>query len=113
MTDYITPDHPDAFVDYPKRPCPAVHGYSYECAKCKGHGGWNLQLNAYSLHDRDDTPENRHRYSHFKAACDNCYGWGYVSFSQGDHVHEWEPIDSRQARCMTEYKCKICGARHL
>ncbi len=107
MSEYLTYDHPDAFVDFPKRE--PYGAFTRECSVCKGHGGWNLRLNAYPLHNHPNTPENRHRYSHFKAQCSNCRGYGYVLPDQGDHAHEWV-YHSNLGRCYNRYVCKTCGA---
>lgn len=111
MTEYITHDHPDAFVDYPKKERPENHELGEECPKCKGHGGWNLRLNAYRLHDKEDTPENRHLYSHFRASCGACWGWGYLQKGQ-TCAHEW--VEKRSVgRCEHEWECSICGATRI
>lgn len=107
MTDYTDHTHPDAFVDYPKRE--PYEAFTHECQKCKGHGGWNIRLNAYPLRGRENTPKNRHLYSHFRAHCGNCHGWGYVLPAQGDHVHAWE-WESKLGNCLNRYVCKTCGA---
>jgi DnaJ-class molecular chaperone len=67
-----------------------------ECAKCKGRGGWNLELNAYGPG------------KHFRASCNNCNGWGYVRAEQGDHIHEWDRGE-HISRCCTRYTCVGCG----
>lgn len=106
--DFLEPDHPDAFRDYPKMDRTEYGPTGDECPKCKGHGGWNLRLNAYPLHDMEDTPENRHRYSHFRASCGACWGWGYLQEGQ-TCAHEW--VNKRTVgNCLHEWECTKCGA---
>lgn len=107
MSTYMDPSHPDAFVDHPMQQMIEGIGHTHVCPKCKGHGGWNLQLNVYPLHGYEDTPENRHRFAHFRAGCTQCHGFGYVPESESVHVHEWVSGDGgRVVRC-------DCGAeRH-
>lgn len=105
---YMTPDHPDAFLDHPMKE-PGF--YKNVCPRCKGHGGWNLRANAYPLHGRPDTPENRHAFSHFRCSCNHCNGWGYVddktaATCQG---HHWVYVENL-GRCYNRYKCEHCGA---
>jgi hypothetical protein len=110
MQTFLERTDPDAFVDYPPAdPTKAAEiGMTVECPKCKGHGGWNLQLNAYRLHRYPDTPENRHRYSHFLASCDQCQGWGYVTPDNSECIHEWKSRGSI-GNCLHLYECKSCG----
>ena len=79
------------------------------CPRCKGHGGWNLKLNAYPLHDYPDTPENRHRYSHFRASCGSCWGWGYLQKGQ-TCAHKWDGPQRNIGHCLTIWTCSLCGA---
>lgn len=103
---YLDSTSPDAFVDWVKR-SPWLF-LSKECPVCKGYGGWNLQLNAYSLHDKPDTPENRHLYSHFRCVCSTCYGHGYVREDMTCTGHEWQFVQNL-GRCYNQYKCVKCG----
>lgn len=122
MTQYITPEHPDAFVDFPgKKP---KENWNYkgqelaECPKCYGYGGWNLTLNAYRLPPAyEDTPENRHRFVHFQAACFNCHGWGWMPAEETDHIHDFKEISREAAEqrgvnhygmCYHVYVCSVC-----
>jgi len=75
---FLTPEHPDAFVDFPMKDIPEG---GEVCNKCKGHGGWNLELNAYPLHGKENTPQNRHLFSHYRASCSFCWGYGYIKDS--------------------------------
>jgi DnaJ-class molecular chaperone len=108
MSDFLTPDHPDAFVDFSRKE--PLYDYIVECPKCRGYGGWNLSLNSYSLHGRPDTPENRHRYRHFTCACSHCYGHGYVTEAIAAKCsgHEWVRT-MNLGRCYNRYECVHCG----
>jgi len=109
MTNYLEPTNPEAFIDYPgKQSKPDYIPNSCECPKCKGYGGWNLKLNAYPLHFKEDTPQNRHLYSHFRAGCSHCFGWGWVREEDADHVHDWQFVHNIQ-NCLNLYDCSICG----
>jgi hypothetical protein len=100
MTTFMTPDHPDAFKDMPKlNPSEGYDENKYECAKCKGHGGWHLTLDAYGPG------------KHFDASCSNCNGWGYVSWADG-HVHEWGN-EKNVGHCLHEYTCLTCGTKRV
>lgn len=107
---YLEPTDPGAFEDYPRiDPLPAAEmGLVHECLQCKGHGGWNLRLNAYPLHGKKNTPENRHLYSHFRASCSNCMGHGYVSPKDAEHIHKWEFVKNI-GNCLNLHRCSECG----
>lgn len=110
MTDYLKPTDADAFKDMTKKePEPAGEMLGQyvakprcasvpvvECGQCHGYGGWNLKLDA------------RGPGKHFRAHCNNCNGWGYVSAKQGNHVHEWGRGETI-GRCLTRYTCAGCG----
>jgi hypothetical protein len=104
---YMTADHPQAFIDWAMME-PGTY-LNKQCQRCKGHGGWNLQLFAYSMpRGYEDTAENRHRYRHFRSVCDHCNGWGYVGKDETCTGHEW--INRRNVgRCLNEYTCKHCN----
>jgi RecJ-like exonuclease len=110
MTKYLTPDSPDAFTDHPMMDPVQAAKYSLtkECPRCKGHGGWNLLLNEYPLHGKEDTAANRHKFSHFRASCSHCNGWGYVRADEMCAGHEWEFVRNT-GRCLNLHKCKHCG----
>lgn len=102
---YLEPHDVGAFDDYPLMD--VIEDKSV-CPKCKGHGGWNLRLNAYPLHEKENTPENRHRYSHFRASCDNCQGYGYVNNENANHIHKWTFVKNI-GNCLNLYECSGCG----
>ena len=91
MYDPSKDPHELCFQDYPKKI--NTRDDVVECPKCFGHGGWNLDLNQYSLRGKPDTPENRHQYSHFRASCDQCSGGGgYVmkGSKSATCIHVWK-----------------------
>lgn len=106
---YLDHTDPDAFLDWPapKTESDLIKDYKL-CPVCQGHGGWNLSLNAYPLHGRESTPENRHRYSHFRCCCSHCNGWGGVHKSVSCVGHEWKHI-ATTGRCLNLYECVHCG----
>ena len=108
-TSYLNPTDEGAFVDYPLMdPSQAIAAGQAACPQCKAHGGWNLQLNAYSLHDKPDTPENRHKFSHFRCHCTTCNGHGYVDMKNATHIHTWEYVRNT-GNCLNLYQCSGCG----
>ena len=110
MQTYLEPTDPEAFVDHPVQDVAfaAQYGMPVECPQCKGHGGWNLKLNAYPLHGKEDNAHNRHLFSHFRASCSQCNGWGYVRHEDADHIHQWETVE-RLGNCLHLDRCKVCG----
>jgi RNA polymerase subunit RPABC4/transcription elongation factor Spt4 len=102
--DYLTPDSPDAFIDFP--PLKVIPDNSKVCPVCKGHGGWNLRLNAYPLYT-ENTPENRHKFSHFRAGCNHCNSWGYVDQNENCPTHDWEHYRN-VGNCLNQWICKTC-----
>jgi hypothetical protein len=109
MNHYLEPTDDRAFEDYPLQdPLKAYDiGLTIECPQCKGHGGWNLTLNAYHLHGKENTPENRHLFSHFRASCSHCHGHGYVAPEDAGHIHDWQRAKP-MGRCLNLYECSIC-----
>lgn len=115
---YLTQDHPDAHIDHPT---PEDHLAQWRkfhpnvppilCPKCKGWAGHNLVVNAYRLPDgMADTPENRHKYRHFRASCNQCAGWGYVASKEdAECIHEAGPGTPTRFNCVTNYRCTKCG----
>lgn len=112
---FLKPNDRDAFVDWPKiKFTDFIEKYPYswvekyvECPLCFGHGGWNLKINAYPLHEKENTPENRHYFSHFRCCCSQCNGYGYVSPDQTNHIHKWIRKE-KIANCLHIYECEIC-----
>ena len=103
---YLNEKSPRAFLDFPEPEAP--HQGRETCPRCGGHRGWNLRLNAYPMPaGREDTPENRHRFTHYQAACPNCNGWGHVPEVQAGHAHLWETV-SWLDMVHTE-RCRECG----
>lgn len=104
MEPFLTPDDPQAFVDWPDRP--PVEGLP-KCPKCKGHGGWNLRLYAYALPARiEDTPAWRHLYCHFRTGCSMCGGAGYTKETCD---HKWKWADS-PGQFHHVFQCVNCNA---
>ena len=110
--EYLTPEHPDAFLDFP--PIEGLRkGYfdpekHKDCPRCQGHGGWNLRLNAYPLHGKESTPENRHKHSHFRASCNHCNGWGFIDKDENCPGHKWKH-EANLGNCYNRYRCIHCG----
>jgi len=117
-TEYLTPQDPDAFVDWPSveevrakfdhwHPSRSL---AVACPKCHGRGGWNLRVNAYPMpFSIPDVPVNRHRFAHFRASCNQCAGWGYVDPGPDSQcVHVWDR-GVTVGRCLTDYTCTKCG----
>lgn len=108
MHKYMSYNDPNAFLDWPmQKPAP---GFEKLCTRCQGHGGWNLAINQYMMPSGyENTPENRHRYTHFRKICDNCNGWGYVHNNQACPGHEWQ-FAKNLGRCYNQYQCIHCQA---
>ena len=111
MSNYLGPNDEGAFTDYPLMdPSQAIARDQVACPQCKGHGGWNLQLNAYKLHGKPDTAENRHKFSHFRCHCTTCHGHGYVDMKDATHIHDWVFVQNT-GRCLHLYQCSGCGQK--
>lgn len=107
--NYIDVNHPDAFADYPSpKERPSWAPDYVECPLCKGHGGWNLKLNAYPLHTLANTAENRHNFSHFRAHCIQCGGYGWTTTENSKCIHEFA-LRARVGNCLNLHKCVKCG----
>jgi len=72
------------------------------CPKCKGHGGWNLTVDAYG------------KGKHFEAFCGACWGYGWIE--KGSCAHEWNGKVTEHDRkgihlfnCQHIEKCSKCG----
>lgn len=97
MYTSLKPTDPGAFQDWVKKE--PMHGFVDECPKCRGFGGWNLQVNAYGAG------------KHFQCTCSVCYGWGYVKPSMlctNGGEHDWQYV-KHLGNCWRQYKCH-CGA---
>lgn len=108
--NFLNPTDPDAFLDYPEIANPPSFSKDWvECPVCHKHGGWNLKVNSRPLHKGvEDTPENRHKYAHFRAYCTQCNGYGWTSASNAKCIHEMG-FSRNLGRCYNEYKCTKCG----
>jgi len=105
---YMEVSSPDAFKDFPpKLEKPPHLPTSEECPVCKGHGGWNLQLNAYSLHSLADTAENRHRYAHFRSSCSQCMGYGWTT--ELTCIHDYQKEEQLEM-FQQLYRCSKCDS---
>ena len=99
---FMTPDHPDAFLDLLPMPNPYKNTPAQKCIKCHGYGQWDLALNQYT---------NKQGYNrHFRAFCGNCNGYGWTR--PEDHVHDWK-FDQQLGRYCTRYVCRICNKPSL
>lgn len=114
MTEkYLTPDSPDAWLDFPEVNRDKIDKYypsmTKLCPVCRGHGGWNLRVNTYSLGGLENTAKNRHNHSHFRASCSHCNGWGWVHPDNTCTGHKWVHV-ANTGKCLNLYKCSECGA---
>ncbi len=108
---FMSETDPDAHVDFPEKPIsPNYTPNAQECPRCKGHGGWNLRLNAYPLHSLEDTAANRHRYAHFRASCPQCNGYGWTDDLAC--IHDYERAESIAMFQHVE-QCRKCGTSRL
>ena len=113
---YLTPEDPDAFLNWDKQALPetkfaSMAGYTVECPKCKGHGGWHLRLNAY--------PNQPEGHRDFNCQCNQCNGWGYVKPGlDATCVHNWKELSQQACHdrnithhgmCWHVYECTTCG----
>lgn len=102
MSQYLTPDSTDAFVGLMVLALPSERFIGMKeltvlCPKCKGHGGWNLTLNAYGPG------------KHFQAHCSQCNGWGYVRPGRdAECIHEDKHLRNT-GNCLNVYGCVKCG----
>jgi hypothetical protein len=105
MNDYL----PNAtnFIDIGIQAKYPGHGRQKKCPLCKGHGRWNLELNAYG------------KGVHFQQMCSQCRGFGYVESGSLDAtcIHEWKEIGHKEANelgvrtwgmCCHVYLCGKC-----
>jgi len=114
LRQYLTPNDKGAFKDIRKRR--PTKERPVECPLCKGHGMWNLELDAYGKGD------------HFRASCSQCHGWGFVQPGlDATCIHEFEEVGPKEfdelkkkfsglgefvyGRCIHNLVCKTCGRR--
>jgi DnaJ-class molecular chaperone len=92
------------YSDMPLKPNPNTCGWTsmkgdYSvCPSCEGHGGWNLELDAFGPG------------KHFQAGCLQCSGWGWVKANSPSAtcVHDWEEIPT--GRMFDNHvRCKKCN----
>lgn len=114
---YLTPDSPEAFLDFgrPKFDEEDVETNEQrkikECPVCRGYGGWNLRTFAYKLpKGMEDNEENRHKHVHFRANCSHCDGWGFVDISENCPGHKWGNRKNI-GNCLNVYTCELCGKK--
>lgn len=98
--EYLKPTDSNAFQDLRKLDSYPELGYTHECPTCKGHGYWNLRLNAYP---RYENPADRH----FKSMCGTCNGYGYTE-SPNPCAHDWANRETI-GRCLHRATCSKCG----
>jgi hypothetical protein len=122
MREYLTVNHPDAFLDHPEKAQPVEHHpeWTVKCPACLGHGGWNLRVNAYPLHQHENTPENRHLHAHFRCHCSQCSGWGWTTPADAGCVHDYaKQLSYKECQergiyhagsCWHVYECSKCGS---
>jgi hypothetical protein len=98
MSKYLTPDSPDAFLGLSKTTYAPLFRNPIECPKCKGYGGWHLEIDAYGSG------------RHFDAGCQNCNSWGWVEQGSADAlcVHDYNRADNL-GNCVNRYRCSKCG----
>ncbi len=95
--EYVPFEDALVFLDLPLLSKPEdVPNKRYICPVCKGHGHWNLELDAYG------------KGQHFRAACFQCNGWGWVDEKDKDCVHEFKEI-ALVGRCLHKMQCSKCG----
>lgn len=98
------------FDDIPLRQPPSELTWGYQakgewvlCPLCKGHGRWNLELNAYG-------PQR-----HFQGACNQCNGWGYVDTARPQDltcIHDYQEV-GRERRVQLGYSGSLFRGEHV
>ena len=98
----------DAFLDFPLKEKSSFLPSDYvSCPVCKGHGGWNLSLNSFPLHGKENTAENRHLYSHFRCSCNQCNSLGWTS-KENVCIHDMIHV-AKIGACLNTYECSKCN----
>lgn len=116
--DFLEAGDRDSFLGMELKELPSWgRGYFKDpvrCNKCKGYGGWHLSVDAYG------------KGKHFDCTCGQCMGWGWVSRSEADHLHEFVGMEEGKANafraskglpparftygnCCHNVVCKVCG----
>lgn len=89
-----------SFVGLPVKKKPAhSKELKHKCPACKGHGYWNLTIDAYGPG------------KHFNSMCRRCNGWGWLSKADFKCEHKWGPAKNL-GRCYNEYTCEKCGIKN-
>ena len=105
---YLTHTDPNAFLDMEVGEKADYMKDYILCPKCKGHGGWNLRIDAYG------------KGKHFRCSCGQCNGWGYVhpDSTSATCIHDFVGVSedecnrrgiTHHGRCWHVYECKHCG----
>jgi hypothetical protein len=81
------------FTDLEVQPMPREKSYcrdndprTFLCSVCKGHGTWNLIIDAYGPG------------KHFRASCSQCNGWGWVDAEDAACIHDDREINREEAK---------------
>lgn len=93
------------------------------CPLCRGYGYWNLIVNAYTLPvGKENCAANRAKFCHFRQACSQCDGWGWVKEEDAHCIHEWAELTQEQCRkdgityfgkCWHVYRCRKLACRQV
>jgi hypothetical protein len=117
----VATDFTDMMIRRPPTDYPCKAEDATLCPLCKGYGGWVLTINAYPLPEGyENTPENRAKYCHFRAHCNQCNGWGWVKRDgvDADCIHDYQELSQATAQakgirhygmCWHVYQCSKCG----
>lgn len=112
--EFLGVGDPGALLGMKRKKPDRKRNLTARCPRCKGYGGWHLELNAYGPG------------KHFDCLCSNCLGWGYVEPRAADHVHHYMQMEEEEAnalrktkglgpirytygRCCHNAVCSICG----
>src|SRR5215813_10601905 len=98
MNEYL----PDAtsFFGFPLLPKPEHYpDMVFVCPVCKGHGGWNLRLDAYG------------KNVHFNAHCFQCAGYGWVAERDATCAHDFKDyaVPAGHRSGLHYARCTKCG----
>jgi hypothetical protein len=95
FSDPYLPDCTD-FTNIPVLKKPSKYRKMVKCPKCKGHGHFNLRLNAYGPG------------KHFQGTCSQCCGCGWVDPKDAICIHEWKEIGREECRKRGVYHAGNC-----